>query len=182
MFRFLFSWCCCLISYALNSQSIVDKINWPPNYEPAESKFYVQNEIEIEAPPELVWQILIDARRWPSWYSGAKSVTFPNQADSNLIANTEFRWKTMGLKFASRIKEYEPGRYLAWESKKKSIRGYHVWLIIPVSQGCKVVTAESQNGWLTFFEKTFQPKKLKKLHDVWLLELKQKSERLINPS
>ncbi|MCH7403341.1 hypothetical protein ACFOUP_08165 [Belliella kenyensis] len=32
--------------------------------------------------------------------------------------------------------------------------------------------------WLTFFEKTFQPIKLKKLHDIWLAELKIKNENL----
>ena len=53
---------------------------------------------------------------------------------------------------------------------------YHAWLILPTETGCKVITDESQNGWLTFFEKTFQPKKLKKLHDVWLTELKKKAE------
>jgi hypothetical protein len=84
----------------------------------------------------------------------------------------------MGLQFRSVIKEYEPGRLLAWESRKSSIQGYHVWLIIPTEKGCKVMTDESQNGWLTFFEKTFQGKKLKKLHDIWLAELKKKAESL----
>lgn len=83
----------------------------------------------------------------------------------------------MGLSFRSTIKEFEPYRLLAWESVKKSIQGYHVWLIIPTASGCRVITDESQNGWLTFLEKTFQRKKLKRLHDVWLTELKRKAER-----
>ncbi len=87
-----------------------------------------------------------------------------------------FKWETMGLKFQSTIKEFEPNRLLAWETKKRSIKGYHVWLIVATEKGCKVITDESQNGWLTFFEKTFQGKKLKRLHDVWLAELKKKSE------
>ena len=82
----------------------------------------------------------------------------------------------MGLKFESTIKQFEPNRLLAWESQKKSIQCYHVWLIVPTDKGCKVISDESQNGWLTFFEKIFQGKKLKKLHDVWLAALKKKSE------
>jgi uncharacterized protein YndB with AHSA1/START domain len=157
-------------------QNPAEKINWPSEYEPAKSKFYVHNEIEINAKPEIVWAYLIDALKWQSWYKGAKKVLFTNPADTVLNANSVFRWETMGLKFQSVIKQFEPNRLLAWESKKKSIRGFHVWLIIPTEKGCKVITDESQNGWLTFFEKTFQGKKLKKLHGIWLAELKKKSE------
>lgn len=83
----------------------------------------------------------------------------------------------MGLNFVSTVKEFEPPYRLSWESKKRSIQGYHAWLIIPTTTGCLVITDESQNGWLTFFEKTFQGKKLKHLHDVWLLELKKRAEQ-----
>jgi uncharacterized protein YndB with AHSA1/START domain len=153
-----------------------DQIDWPAIYEPSKSRFYVHNEIEIDASPEKVWNILVDALQWESWYAGAKGVSFRDPGDSVLNANSVFNWITMGLKFQSVVQAYEPFRLLAWESKKKSIQGYHVWLIIPTAQGCKVITDESQNGWLTFFEKTFQGKKLKKLHDIWLSELKKKAE------
>ncbi len=153
-----------------------EKISWPPVYEPSKSKFYVHNEIEINASPEKVWGFLIDALEWESWYKGAKNVSFTNQIDTVLMANSIFKWETMGLKFESTIKQFKLNKLLAWESKKKSIQGFHVWLIIPTANGCKVITDESQNGWLTFFEKTFQGKKLKKLHDIWLTELKTKSE------
>lgn len=155
-----------------------EKINWPENYEPRKSKFYVHNEIEINTKPEVVWTVLIDALRWPSWYKGSKNVSFSTEKDTVLKANSIFKWETMGLKFESTIQQFEPNKLLAWESKKKSIQGFHVWLIIPSENGCKVITDESQNGWLTFFEKTFQPKKLKALHNVWLNELKRKSESL----
>jgi hypothetical protein len=153
-----------------------NSIDWPENYEPNKSKFYVENEIEINASPEIVWTILIDALKWESWYEGAKNVSFSSPSETVIDANSIFNWETMGLKFQSTIKQFESNRLLAWESKKKSIQGFHVWLIIPTEKGCKVLTAESQNGWLTFFEKTFQPNKLKKLHDIWLAELKTKSE------
>ncbi|MFN3378109.1 MAG: SRPBCC family protein [Runella zeae] len=160
----------------LAQQGNSEKINWPSNYEPSKSKFYVHNEVEINAKPEVVWGFLIDAAKWQSWYKGAKNVSFLNPTDMVLNANSIFKWETMGLKFQSTIKQFEPNRLLAWESEKKSIQGYHVWLIVPTNKGCKVITDESQNGWLTFFEKTFQGKKLKKLHDVWLAELKKKAE------
>jgi hypothetical protein len=157
-------------------QKSIEKIDFPPPYEPSKSKFYVHNEIEINAKPEIVWGFLIDVLKWQSWYKGAKNISFINSSDTVLNSSSVFKWETMGLKFQSTIKKFETNRLLAWESKKKSIEGYHVWLIVPTVKGSKVTTDESQNGWLTFFEKTFQGKKLKRLHDVWLAELKKKAE------
>ena len=168
-----------LSSLALLAQSPSppnETIDWPQVYQPSQAKFYVHNEIEIQASPEIVWAILIDALAWPSWYQGAKNLSYAQTKDSSLQANSVFYWRTMGLDFESSIKAFEPHRFLAWESKRKSIQGYHIWLIIPTEQGCKVITDEAQNGWLTFFEKTFQPKKLQRLHDLWLACLKEKAE------
>ncbi|MBX2914016.1 MAG: SRPBCC domain-containing protein [Cyclobacteriaceae bacterium] len=165
------------ISVAIHAQSFDPEysVNWPTGYEPGKSKFFVHNEIEIAATPEKVWAILVEAVAWPNWYEGAHDVVVSGNATA-LQQNSVFTWKTMGLHFTSTIKEFEPQLRLSWESKKKSIQGYHAWVIIPTATGCRVITDESQNGWLTFFEKTFQGKKLKRLHDVWLTELKKKSE------
>jgi hypothetical protein len=178
MTKFIFTLAICAKTLsAFAQQNNTEKIDWPYAYEPTKSKFYVHNEIEINANPEVVWSFLIDALHWQSWYKGAKNVSFLNPADTVLNATTIFKWETMGLKFISTVEQFEPYRLLAWESKKKSIQGYHVWLIVPTEKGCKVITDESQNGWLTFFEKTFQGKKLEKLHNVWLAELKNKAEQ-----
>lgn len=154
-------------------------INWPEPYEPSRSKFYVHNEIKINAPPNVVWALLIDAEKWPTWYEGASGVAVSTE-DKNLQKEASFQWKTMGLHFTSTIKEFIPNERLSWESKKKSIQGYHAWLIIATATGCRVITDESQNGWLTFFEKVFQGKKLHHLHDIWLAELKKKAEASSN--
>lgn len=179
MTKFIFAFALFTVTFSLLAQeNRTASIEWPEKFEPNNSKFYVENEVEINASPEIVWPLLIDALKWESWYEGAKDVSLKDKTESTLKSNTVFEWKTMGLKFESTVEQYEPYRLLAWESKKKSIQSFHVWLIIPTEKGCKVITAESQNGWLTFFEKTFQSKKLKRLHYIWLAELKTKSENL----
>lgn len=152
-------------------------IRWPAEYDPARSKFFVHNEIEINASPAAVWSVLMPAETWPQWYEGAKDVAIVSGGSGGLLSDgAVFTWKTMGLKFRSSVKEFVPHERLSWESRKSSIRGYHAWLILPTPTGCRLITDESQNGWLTFFEKTFQPKKLHRLHDVWLAEIKRKAE------
>lgn len=152
------------------------QINWPGRYHPANSKFFVHNEIQINAPAEKIWSVLTEALQWETWYKGAKNLQLIPPGDSILNSRSVFTWQTMGLRFTSTIQQFQPHRVLAWESRKKSIQGYHVWLILPHEAGCRVITEESQNGWLTFFEKTFQRKKLHRLHDEWLRQLKKKAE------
>lgn len=156
-----------LLRLSLTAQT-AGPINWPAEYEPSRSKFYVHNEIEISAPPQVVWDILMRAEQWPDCYEGAPSVKILDSGTGLLHANSSFQWKTMGLNLVSTIREFVPNERLSWETKKGSMQGYHAWLIIPTATGCRVVTDESQNGWLTFFEKLFQRNKLHRLHDVWL--------------
>jgi uncharacterized protein YndB with AHSA1/START domain len=170
----------CLVPWGALAQTTDYVIHWPKEYEPAVSRFFVHNEIEINAPAEIIWQLLLEAEAWPTWYEGARAVDVLNVP--TLEDRAVFTWKTMGLQFESTIKEFEAPYRLSWESRKKSIQGYHAWLLIPTPRGCRVITDESQNGWLTALEKTFQRKKLQRLHDVWLAALKQRAEAAVaNP-
>lgn len=153
-----------------------ERINWPAAYEPSQTNFYVHNEIEIAAPPEVVWAVLIQAETWPEWYRGAANVKLQNSADGVLGPGAVFTWKTMGLNFVSTVREFEPPTRLSWESVKPSIQGYHAWLIIPTPTGCRLVTDESQTGWLTTMQKIFRPTALHKLHDEWLAQIKRRAE------
>lgn len=150
---------------------------WPENYLPEKSKFFVHNEIEINASADKIWSILLDVYQWPTWYEGASQVKLLYPNETQISAQSVILWKTMGMYFKSSIKQFEPNKILAWESYRKNIQGYHMWLILQNSNGtCRVITDESQLGWLTFFERIFQPKKLHRLHDVWLRELKHLAE------
>lgn len=154
------------------------QINWPPEYEPKESTFFVHNELQINAPAEVIWDVLIQAETWPQWYEGAHGVKVLNSADGILKADSVFTWNTMGLDFVSTIREFEKPYRLSWESDKWSIRGYHAWLIIPNEHGCRVITDESQFGLMAVLEGIFVPTKLRQLHDIWLLQIKNKAEAL----
>lgn len=154
------------------------EIRWPDNYKPEESQFFVHNEIDIQASPETVWAILIQADEWVNYYKGASDLKLLNQSSGQLSENTVFTWKTMGLYFTSYVKEFEAPYRLSWESNKKSVRGYHAWLIIPTEKGCRLITSEAQHGFMTFPQKVFVPKKLEGLHDEWLTQIKIKSENI----
>jgi hypothetical protein len=49
--------------------------------------------------------------------------------------------------------------------------------IVPTAYGCRLITPESQNGFLTFMQKVFQPNKLLRIHDKWLRSIKYRAEQ-----
>jgi uncharacterized protein YndB with AHSA1/START domain len=151
-----------------------DRINWPERYGPDRSGFFVHNEVDIAAPPEVVWAELVDAHTWPDWSEGAADVRLAT--GGSLTADAEFAWRTMDQSFVSVVKEFVPPYRLGWESYRSDLQGYHAWLIVPTATGCRVVTEESQFGFLTFMQKVFVPTKLANLHDRWLAALKHRAE------
>ncbi len=151
---------------------------WPEVFNPEKSQFYVYNEIAINAEPAVVWNILINAKEWHTYYKGAQSpVEFLDSSATTQKNGLVFKFHTMGLKFQPVITEFLPYERLAWTSKIKSIQGYHAWVILPTTDGCRLITAESQNGFLTFMQKVFQPNKLLKLHDRWIQLIKERAEK-----
>ncbi len=151
------------------------QIDWPDEYRPEDASWFLHNRIDIEAPPEVVWNVLVDAGSWSEWYDGASRVELPDGA-TRLSDGMQFNWRTMGQKFTTTIAEFDPPHRMGWESRKSTIRAYHAWLIVPTETGSTVVTDEAQHGFLTVLQRIFQPNKLHRLHDEWLTGLKVRAE------
>ncbi|MEO1594429.1 MAG: SRPBCC domain-containing protein [Pseudomonadota bacterium] len=171
----LFTGCASLGEAVTRSNEAPGTINWPADYAPKEADFFVHNRIDINAPPETVWNVIVQAETWPDWYEGAFNVDVKGESEV-LDADALFTWKTMGLNFESRVTEFEPYSRLSWESKRRVIRGYHAWLLVPTETGTTLITDESQHGFLAYMQRIFTPNKLRRLHDVWLAEIKARAE------
>lgn len=151
-----------------------DQINWPERYRPEKAGFTLRNEIEIAA--QVVWDLLLQARAWPTWYEGASDVEIEGGDGETIGAGSVFRWRTMGQALTTRVVEFEPPFRLGWETRKSTLKAYHAWLLIPTERGVRVVTEESQYGLLAGLQSAFQPNKLRRLHDIWLAELRKRAE------
>ncbi|MCG9899326.1 MAG: hypothetical protein MH132_04945 [Hydrotalea sp.] len=89
---------------------------WPDEFNPTKAKWYVYNEIEIKAKPEVVWNILIDAKKWHTFYDGAQSpVEYLDTTAITLKNGLTFKLHTMGLKLLPVMKEFVPNERMAWE-------------------------------------------------------------------
>ena len=150
---------------------------WPEEFNPVKAKWYVYNEIEINAKPEVVWHILIDAKKWHTFYKGVESpVEYLDTTATTLRNGLAFKMHTMGLHLLPVIKEFVPNERMAWEVRRGNLTAYHAWVIVPTANGCRLITPEAQNGFLTFLQKVFQPNKLLNLHEHWLEVIKARAE------
>jgi len=154
------------------------RIDWPKEHEPASARVFAQNTIDIAAPPEVVWKLLIDCGRWPDWYSQCSDVSVLR--DGPLLGSTsQFRFKTLGFYFEPEIERYEPFRLLVWSAKGPAgTSGAHAWYIEPTPSGCHVVTEESQRGMLLSIIGHRTRTRLLTAHEEWLRSLKVLAETL----
>lgn len=152
-------------------------IRWPAGCTPESSRVFAQNIINIAASPEVVWSLLIDCKKWPSWYKHCSDVSILQGGGPLLTRNAKFRFKTIGYYFEPEITIFEPPCMLVWSAKGPvGTSGAHAWYIEATKQGCRVVTEEVQNGLLLILVGSRARENLLKSHEEWLRALKALAE------
>ena len=160
-----------------NLSNANNSIHWPKGFDPKEADAFVHNEIWIKAPAKVIWENLVNAPEWPTWYSNSANIQIAGPDKSRLQADSAFTWSTFGFPIESKINEFVPGSRLGWFGGGTGIRAYHTWLIIEKGDGCEVVTEEAQVGPSALKFNVEQPTAMYDGHDWWLTALKVRSER-----
>jgi Polyketide cyclase / dehydrase and lipid transport len=146
-------------------------VRWPLRYSPTIAPVFVHNELEMDAPPEVVWAWLIRAQRWPAWYENASGVTFLSGTPPDLSADARFRWTTFGVRLESTVQEFVPGERIAWDARCIGVDAYHAWVIGRTPAGSHVLTEETQHGWLARLGASLMPRRMHTYHQIWLEQL-----------
>lgn len=158
-------------------------MKWPSGMEPGRVPVHARNEIQIAAPPERVWRWLIGAARWPQWYDNCAGLRFtdgglPDESSSpDLAPDRNFEWRTFGARVRSKIVVFEPYRELGWNARARGLYAYHGWTLEPHGAGCRVVTEETQRGWMPSIARWYLRPMLERGHQGWLEDLRRVAER-----
>jgi uncharacterized protein YndB with AHSA1/START domain len=152
----------------------VSLIKWPDKFSPNRTAVHVRNEIDISAVPEVVWNWLVRADLWPTWYSNSSNVNIVG-GGSELKAGTNFTWRTFGINLKSKVEEFEPPERLAWSAYSFGVQAYHAWLIQKTPSGCHVTTEENQNGMMARLSSIFRQNNMSHYHQLWLERLRAKA-------
>jgi uncharacterized protein YndB with AHSA1/START domain len=132
-----------------------------------------RREIEIAAPPEIVWDVLTRFEEWPQWNREVKSMSF----DGPVAPGSEFGWKAGPGRIASTLEQVEPPRLISWRGRTMSIRAMHEWHLEPRDGGTSVQTEETFSGLLARLFRGQLQKTLDKSLEEGLEHLKGETER-----
>jgi uncharacterized protein YndB with AHSA1/START domain len=152
-----------------------DHVIWPEKHDPKTSAIYALNDIDVNAPPEVVWKLLVDAENWSSYFPAENQVKILT-GERELAPGTQFSRVTVGYLMNLVVTEYEPDRRLAWSTvvagDDTGSSAYHGWVITPTPTGCHVLTEETQQG--AFFLELIgrkHPGALYRYHQEWVESL-----------
>ena len=130
-------------------------------------------EIEIEAPPQVVWEVLTRFENWPNWNPEVKSMSFAGP----LAPGSEFRWEAGPGTIVSTLDRIEPPRYIAWRGRTLTIDAIHEWRLESRDGGTHVETEESYSGLLARLMRGPLQKTLDSALEQGLGHLKREAER-----
>lgn len=163
------------------------KVIWPPEYDPRISAIYALNDIDVKAPAEVVWKLLVDAENWARYFPAEDQVKILGDMPA-LQLGTRYTRVTVGFPMSLTVTECETGRRLAWattvDGDETGSTAYHGWVITPTSDGCHVLTEETQQG--AFFLEELgrkHPGALYRYHQEWVEGLARAAEaEVTNPA
>jgi hypothetical protein len=123
----------------------------------------------------VIWDCLIHAGAWPAWYANASNVTFLGDTAPVLKLGSRFRWKTFGVTIESTVIEFAPPERIGWDGRRSGLHVYHAWLLEEQGPVTRVLTEETQLGWLARLGQLVGPSRMYRGHDLWLAGLENKA-------
>lgn len=157
-----------------------DRVRWPERFHPKISAIYALNDIDVKAPPEVVWRLLVRAEDWSSYFHREDRVKILT-GEAELALGAKYSRITVGFPMSLVVTECEPCRRLAWQTvvdgDESGSTAYHGWVITPTSTGCHVLTEETQQGsWFLDVLGHKHPGGLYSYHQQWVEDLARAAE------
>ncbi len=79
-----------------------------------------EDSIEIDAPPQLVWDVFSDVERWPEWTASVTSLV--GQDGPALAVGRRFAIKQPGMqKLVWKVTEIDPGSSWTWVQRSPGV-------------------------------------------------------------
>ncbi len=132
-----------------------------------------ESEIEIAAPRDVVFDVIADFERWPTWNPDVESMSL----DGPLAEGTMFRWKAGPGTITSTLRCVERPSQIGWTGKTLGIHAVHVWRLEANDGQTRATTAESWTGWLPRLLRGPLRKQLQKALDAGLPRLEIETKR-----
>jgi uncharacterized membrane protein len=139
---------------------------------------FTEDSTEIDAPPQLVWDVFTDVEHWPDWTA---SVTSLAGLDSPALAvGRRYAIKQPGMqRLVWKVTEIEPGSSWTWVQRSPGVLVTARHDVIAQPDGPTLVRQQlDQRGVLGALVGRLMAKKTKRFLELEAQGLKAQSERL----
>ncbi|MFD2794120.1 SRPBCC family protein [Promicromonospora vindobonensis] len=132
---------------------------------------------QVEAPADVVWQVLSDVERMPTWTTSMTRVTLLGP-ETRMAVGSRVEIQQPGLPEATwEVDGLVEGRSFSWSSTAPGVRTGAAHQIAPVSDAaCEVTLVVAQSGMLAGLTNLVQGSTARGLVDAELAGLKAESE------
>jgi uncharacterized membrane protein len=139
---------------------------------------FTEDGVEIDAPPQLVWDVFADVEHWPDWTASVTSLVGLDAAA--LAVGRRFAIKQPGMsKLVWKVTEIEAGRSWTWVQSSPGVRVTARHDVIAQPGGRTLVRQQlDQRGVLGALVGRLMVKKTKRFLDLEAQGLKARSEQL----
>ena len=139
----------------------------------------IKEEIEIEAPLAIVWNIFSRLDEWDDWHTACQSCRLVEGEEMAAGACFSFvvRPFPLPIKVKPRITECEPGAKVVWEGERLGIHAVHTWTFQEINGRVTLISHEEFSGPLIWLARLILvPRRLHSLTRQLLASVKQEAE------
>jgi len=139
---------------------------------------FTEDAIEIDAPPQLVWDVFSDVERWSEWTASVTSLV--GLDGPALAVDKRFAIKQPGMsRLVWKVTEIDPGSSWTWVQRSPGVLVTARHFVIAQPGGHTLVRQQlDQSGVLGALVGRLMLKKTKRFLELEARGLKARSERL----
>lgn len=138
---------------------------------------FTEDSIEIDAPPQVVWDVFSDVEHWPEWTASVTSLT--GKDGPALAVGKRFAIKQPGLqKLVWKVAEIQPGKSWTWAHRSPGVLVIARHYVTGLPGGRTLVRQElDQRGVLGALVGQLTAKRTKRFLSMEARGLKARSEQ-----
>lgn len=131
--------------------------------------------IDIDAPPQRIWEILADVEHWPDWTESMQKVERLDRGQFGMGSRARVKQpRLMPATFA--VTSFEPGTSFEWTSKTFGVVSVGDHRIEPRDGGARVTVSFSMRGPMAWLGSTIASGLIRRYVTMEAEGLKKQSE------